>query len=205
MAIRSPYVPDDANGSTVADDYAGPPPPWDIGCAQPALRRLADQGLLTGRLLDVGCGTGEHALLAASLGFPATGIDLSRNAIEIAGRKAAERGLAARFVVGSVFELDQLDEQYETVLDCGLFHNLHPRDRGVFQAALSASVPAGGKYFLLGFNDLITTPTTPYKLTEAEIIETFRPNWHVRRIEPDSIHVRTGCPVPAWLAALERR
>src|SRR5580693_3382938 len=44
---------------------ADTPAPWDIGRPQPAFVRLADEGRLTGRLLDAGCGTGENALLAA--------------------------------------------------------------------------------------------------------------------------------------------
>jgi predicted RNA methylase len=47
---------------------AGMPPPWDIGRPQPAFVRLARSGVLAGRVLDVGCGTGEHALLAAAHG-----------------------------------------------------------------------------------------------------------------------------------------
>ncbi len=42
------------------------PAPWDIGRPQPAFARLADRGLLAGRVLDAGCGTGEHTLLAAA-------------------------------------------------------------------------------------------------------------------------------------------
>ena len=48
-------------------------PPWDIGRPQPAFLELAETGSLRGRVLDVGCGTGEHALMAAGLGRPATG------------------------------------------------------------------------------------------------------------------------------------
>jgi SAM-dependent methyltransferase len=54
---------------------ADTPAPWDIGRPQPTFVRLADEGRLTGRLLDAGCGTGENALLAASRGADVTGID----------------------------------------------------------------------------------------------------------------------------------
>jgi methylase of polypeptide subunit release factors len=69
------------------------PPPWDIGRPQPAFLRLADRGLLSGRLLNAGCGTGEHALLAAARGAEAMGIDISPHAIATARDKAAGRGL----------------------------------------------------------------------------------------------------------------
>jgi 2-polyprenyl-3-methyl-5-hydroxy-6-metoxy-1,4-benzoquinol methylase len=70
------------------DSYAGLPPPWDIGRPQPAFVRLAEAGALTGALLDAGCGTGEHTILAARCNARALGIDISRRAIKIAGRKA---------------------------------------------------------------------------------------------------------------------
>ena len=85
-----------------------PPPAWDIGRPQPVFVRLADRGLLAGRVLDSGCGTGEHTLLAAAHGAEATGIDVSARAIELARAKAAERGSAARFETGDVLRLGDL-------------------------------------------------------------------------------------------------
>src|ERR1700761_8819402 len=83
-------------------------PPWDIGRPQPAFIRLAEAGMLTGKVLDAGCGTGEHALLAAAHGAEATGIDAAPTAIERARAKAAERGLPARFEVADVLDLGVL-------------------------------------------------------------------------------------------------
>src|SRR5438105_5502156 len=84
--------------------YAGAPP-WDIGRPQPAFLELADAGALQGRVLDVGCGTGEHALMSAARGLEATGVDAAPAAITIAEAKARDRGLTARFLVWNALDL----------------------------------------------------------------------------------------------------
>ena len=70
-------------------------PPWDIGEPQPPFAALAAEGRLAGRLLDVGCGTGEHVLMAADAGCEAVGIDIASSAIVLAQVKASERGISA--------------------------------------------------------------------------------------------------------------
>lgn len=71
-------------------------PAWDIDRPQPALVDLTSTGALKGRVLDVGCGTGEHALMAAAAGCDAAGIDMAARAIAIAERKSRDRGLKVR-------------------------------------------------------------------------------------------------------------
>jgi 2-polyprenyl-3-methyl-5-hydroxy-6-metoxy-1,4-benzoquinol methylase len=93
--------------------------PWDIGRPQPTFVRLADEGRLTGRLLDAGCGTGENALLAASRGADVTGIDVAPTAIARARAKASERGLTARFEVADALDLGRLSLTVDTVIDSG--------------------------------------------------------------------------------------
>src|SRR3954471_24584597 len=103
--------------------------PWDIHRPQPAIQRLADAGLLTGDVLDAGCGTGEHALLAAANGANAYGVDLSPTAIDRARRKAAERGLDARFDDGDVLTMPLPGDAFDVIIDSGLFHVFDDADR----------------------------------------------------------------------------
>ncbi len=123
--------------------YTSSTPPWDIGRPQPAFEALATAGGLIGRVLDVGCGTGEHALLAASLGHEAVGVDIARSAIELAKAKGAERRLAVQFVEFDALRLAELGQTFDTVLDCGLFHVFDDDDRELFVASLASVLPDG--------------------------------------------------------------
>jgi cyclopropane fatty-acyl-phospholipid synthase-like methyltransferase len=180
-------------------------PPWETGRPQPALLALTEAGVIRGRVLDVGCGTGEQALLAASLGLEATGIDLAAAAIDQARQKATQRGLKARFLVGNVLDLADLGEQFDTVLDSGLFHVLEDDDRSVFVAGLRGVVRPGGRYFLLCFSDRQPGVFGPRRITQEEIRGAFADGWWVDSIEPvmmDSA-VQRGA-VHAWLATITR-
>ncbi len=55
-------------------------------------------------MLDVGCGTGEHALFFAAAGMEVTGIDASAIAIAIAEDRARERNLKVTFSTGDATE-----------------------------------------------------------------------------------------------------
>ncbi len=182
--------------------YAGTPP-WDIGRPQPAFLLLADAGALHGRVLDVGCGTGEHALLAARLGLTATGIDAAPTAIRLAEAKAQARGLSARFLVWDALELPKLGEQFDTVLDCGLFHIFDDQDRARFVASLRAAMAPGSSYYLLCFSDRQPGDWGPRRVRQDELRASFATGWRVASIEPGTIDI-TIAPgqAQAWLAVL---
>lgn len=68
------------------------------------------------RLLDVGCGSGQLALIAARAGARATGCDIATNWIEKARARAAAEGLGARFDEGDAEALPYEDAEFDAVV-----------------------------------------------------------------------------------------
>jgi SAM-dependent methyltransferase len=185
--------------------YTGQRPPWDIGRPQPAFLALAEVGVIRGRVLDVGCGTGEHVLLCADRGLPATGVDLAPTALATAEAKADQRHLTARFLLHDARRLADLAESFDTVLDCGLFHIFDPADRATYVASLHAALEPGGRYVMLCFSDAQPGDDGPHRITRDAIVTAFRPGWRVDAIEPASIEILTDADgIRAWLATLTR-
>lgn len=72
---------------------------------EPLIRRVLD-GAPSRRVLDLGCGTGEHARFLASLGFEPTGVDASE--AQVAAAREADPG--GRYLQGSLTALHALPE-----------------------------------------------------------------------------------------------
>jgi SAM-dependent methyltransferase len=185
--------------------YATTTPPWDIGRPQPAFEHLAQIGGLVGIVLDVGCGTGEHALLAASLGHEAVGVDSAPLAIDLAKSKAADRGLEPRFFVSDALHLPALGMHFDTVLDCGLFHVFDDDDRVRYVASLAAVVPAGGRFHMLCFSDRQPGDWGPRRVAEGEIRSAFSSGWQVDSVEPTVLDITIDpAGALAWQVAVTR-
>ena len=189
------------------DSYTGPSPPWDIGRPQPAFLRLAEAGALRGALLDAGCGTGEHTILAARHGASALGVDVSARAIEIARRKAAEQAVDASFEVVDALGLATLGEAFDTIVDSGLFHVFDDARRARYVTALAAILRPGGHLHLMCFSDRQPGDWGPRRVSEAELRASFGSGWRMDSLARDHFDINPGMgalTAEAWLADVVR-
>nr|WP_184987366.1 class I SAM-dependent methyltransferase [Sphaerisporangium rubeum] len=186
--------------------YHDGPPPWDIGRPQQAVVRLASRGAFSGSVLDVGCGTGEHALHIASLGLPVVGVDVAGTALAVARAKAAARGLGAEFVTADAFGLGELRRTFETVLDCGLFHSFDAVERREYAASVASVTEPGGTLYVLCFSDE-GSGTGPHPVGRDDLPAAFTRDagWDVTAVEPNRVETRIHDDgAPAWLATIRR-
>jgi SAM-dependent methyltransferase len=189
--------------------YAGQAP-WDIGRPQKAFVEAADR--VTGSVLDAGCGTGENALFFAGRGHPVTGIDFLPEPIRRAKEKAAERGLEATFLVQDALTLADWPQQFDSVLDSGLFHVFADGDRRRYVEGLAAVLRPGGRLLLLCFSDAEPGTQGPRRVRRQELDDAFAAGWVVESVEPSRYEVipnlkdlnfSEGGP-RAWFAVVRR-
>ena len=180
-------------------------PPWDIGRPQPALLALEAAGKITGSVLDVGCGTGELALFFAEKGYDVWGIDSAPEAIRQARSKANQRPLQVSFKIASAMKLDQLDQHFDTVVDCGLFHVFSAAERPVFVNQLRSVLLPGGKYFMLCFSDREPGTSGPHRVSRNVIRSAFRDGWRIDQIQEARFetHIHAEGAL-AWLVSITR-
>jgi SAM-dependent methyltransferase len=132
---------------------SGPPPPinWDAGryetfaaqlapVSEHAIRLAAPAANET--LLDIACGTGNAALLAARGGAIVSGVDVAPRLIEVARMRAADEGVRASFSLGDAESLPFGDATFDSAVSVfGLI--FAPNARRAAAEALRVLRPGG--------------------------------------------------------------
>ncbi|AKS35231.1 class I SAM-dependent methyltransferase [Mycolicibacterium goodii] len=197
------------------DAYISRTAPWVIGEPQPAVIELERAGGFRGRVLDVGCGAGEHTILLTRRGYDVLGIDFSPHAIDMARQNAERCGVDARFEVGDAMALGTRGG-YDTILDSALFHIFDDADRQTYVASLHAGCRPGGTVHVLALSD--AGRGFGPQVSEDQIRGAFGGGWELEALETtiyrgvvgpahaEAIGLSVGTQVdePAWLARARR-
>ncbi|HEX5907577.1 MAG TPA: hypothetical protein VFY56_11210 [Propionibacteriaceae bacterium] len=100
----------------------------------------------------------------------------------------------------------QLEEEFDTVLDSGLFHVFDDDDRVRYVAALAAAITPRGRYYMLCFSERQPGTLGPRRVSQQEIKAAFAPpGWRIDAI--DAVTMDTNMDqvgVHAWRASITR-
>lgn len=181
---------DGDDGARFAGYYAAPRAPWDIGRPQAAF--VEAEPRIGGRVLDIGCGTGDLAIWLAERGRTVRGVDFLAAPLARGREKAAARGVSVTFLQMDARAVGSIPERFDAVTDCGLFHTFDDAGRAAYVTALTNLLEPGGRVFLLCFS--ATEPGThgPRRVTEAELRAAFSSGWIVESIVPARFEVVPG-------------
>ncbi|MCG7592566.1 class I SAM-dependent methyltransferase [Mycobacterium sp. PSTR-4-N] len=163
------------------DSYKNRTPPWVIGEPQPAIVALERNGHIRGRVLDIGCGTGEHTILLTRLGYDVLGVDGAPTAVEQARRNAAAHGVDARFAVRDALDLGA-SPTFDTVVDSALFHIFDAEDRVRYVHSLRTATPPGALVAVLALSD--AGRGFGPQVSEEDLRGAFAEGWSVEELSP---------------------
>ncbi|MGY4652674.1 class I SAM-dependent methyltransferase [Mycobacterium sp. URHB0021] len=197
------------------DLYRSRTAPWVIGEPQPAIVELERAGKLQDKVLDIGCGTGEHTIMLTGLGYDVLGVDFAPAAIEQARANAGQRRVDARFEIADAMNLDATDV-YQTIIDSALFHIFDDADRAKYVRSLHMASRPGGFVHVLALSD--AGRGFGPEVSESDVRGAFGDGWVLEALDSaryrgvvQEMHTEAiGLPVgtlvdePAWLVRARR-
>ena len=138
--------------------YGNAPPdkiPWNIKQPPRQLVKLVESGKVAPcRAVDLGCGTGNYAIWLATKGFQVTGIDFSKNAVELAHNLAKRENANCTFMVGDLIDANfKEDTDYEFAYDWEVLHHVFPDDRDRYIRNVVKILQKGAIYFSVCFSE----------------------------------------------------
>ncbi len=98
------------------------------------------------RLLDIACGTGNGALLAAARGADAVGVDAAPRLIGVAGQRAAAAGLSLELLVGDAQAMPVADASFDVAIS--IFGVIFAPDPARAMAELARVLRPGGRAYV---------------------------------------------------------
>lgn len=102
------------------------------------------------KILDVGCGNGNHVVFFAEQGFEVYGIDISKEAIEIGNAWLAKKGLKADLRVGDIEKIPFEDEYFDVVISHGVLDHIpFSKAKKAMEEIKRVCVPKGYIYITL--------------------------------------------------------
>jgi SAM-dependent methyltransferase len=164
--------------------------------AEPRGEALADRLPRSGRVLEVGCGSGGLLVAAAKVGIAIEGVDLASRWLVVARRRLADRGLNVPIVAGEAERLPYADQSFDTIVADSVLEHLDDPARALGEWA--RVLKPGGRIILWSPNR--------YTLTTDPHLGLWGVGWLPRRVVPSYLRLRNRADwAPPTLSAGEAR
>jgi SAM-dependent methyltransferase len=154
---------------------------WDIGAPQPEIIRLYRANQIKGRVLDLGCGTGDNAFFLQENGLLVTGIDVIAQAIELCQARALSRKLNIEFYRTDILQT-KLCDSFDTIIDSGVFHLFSDFQRVEYSKQVFRLLKPGGLLHIICWSELEPGDFGPRRLTRQELESVFSKGWQSRSV-----------------------
>ncbi len=187
--------------------YSSDELPWDTGRPDTYLVRMVSRWPLhQGSVLDIGCGTGTNSLWLARQGFEVTGLDISKEAVAIARKRASEEGIECGFVCDDFLTAGVPATSVQFVFDRGCFHSVKEEQREAFVERVAELLDPGGLWLsMIGNADDPVQDKGPPKLSAREITTAVEPEFEILHLESCMIESRLGQAPRFWQCLLKKR
>tara|TARA_B100001094_G_scaffold333467_1_gene413002 strand:+ start:8184 stop:8873 length:690 start_codon:yes stop_codon:yes gene_type:complete len=139
--------------------------PWDIGTYQPFYKNIL-ASIKQCPMLDVGCGQGYNARLAAKMGFDVTAVDSSASVIKSC-IKYTNPNLT--FMQRDVCQTD-FTHQFGLIVDSALYHSLPSDKRLAYMHKMNSALNFCGEFHIITFKPSLEGMPIPLAITEKEIL-----------------------------------
>ena len=171
--------------------------PWHSVSLPAAVTDLLSMGTIHPcRTVDLGCGTGTHAIRMAERGFNVTGIDISPRAVELAKANTLKSGVQCRFLTADLTETEPFsgdtvefqsseNDAFDFAYEWEVLHHILPKNRKTYVENVHRMLKDGALYLSVSFHredqnfggrgKVRTTPlgTVLYFSTPAELERLF--------------------------------
>ena len=192
--------------------------PWNIETPPDILQNIVKtEKIKPCKVIELGCGAGNYVIYLSSKGFDATGVDISKTAIEIAINSASKKGINCNFISSDVLgDMAEVQDTFDFAYDWELLHHIFPQDREKYINNVHRLLNPEGMYLSVYFSEnspqfggvgkYRKTPldTVLYFSSESEIVSLVEPLFEIEELETVEIQGKFA-PHRAIYAFMKKR
>jgi SAM-dependent methyltransferase len=182
--------------------------PWDVGRPDFNLTEVVTQKpILSCKVLDIGCGTGDNSIWLAQNHFQVIGSDTSDIALEKAKEKASKANVTCDFILVDFLKHKIEYAPFGFVFDRGCFHSFSSKNyRRRFAQNVATHLEESCLWLtLVGNADEDRQGPGPPQLTASDIALAVEPYFMILSLTSSHFGANHPNPPRAWRCLMEKR